>query len=130
MYRSSYFELSEDRTLRVATLYRTPTPYASASAVRAEVDRLVGVFEARHRSWGVVCDFRDAPPRNDDAFESAMRHLRFAVGRAFGRVVVLVRTASGEMQVARLHREGGYAYHVTRDPDEARRLAASGDGHS
>jgi hypothetical protein len=46
------------------------------------------------------------------------------VGQAFARVVVLVATASGQMQAARLHREGGVDYSVSRDPVEARELAS------
>lgn len=122
LYRSELYELTEDG--RVVTLARTAAPFATHASVRAEVDRVVERFEPRHRELGIVVDMRSAPGRNDPEFEAAMRHLRFAVGQAFARVVVLVATASGQMQAARLHREGGFAYSVSRDPVEARELAS------
>ena len=123
VYRSHFYELVEDEHEPLVWLVRSPRPYDGASEVRAEVDALVRCFKPRHRAYGSVVDMRDAPPRNDPGFEAAMRQLRFAVGRAFERVVVLVATASGEMQVTRLHREGHFVYHVTRDPEEAHGLA-------
>jgi hypothetical protein len=124
LYRSAFYELTEDRRDHVVTLARTSTPYPTNASVRAEVDRVVECFESRHRELGIVVDMRSAPGRNDPEFEAAMRHLRFAVGQAFARVVVLVATASGQMQASRLHREGGVDYGVSRDPAEARELAS------
>ena len=124
LYRSAFYELSEDRRERVVTLARTAAPFLTHASVRAEVDRVVERFEPRHRELGIVVDMRSAPGRNDPEFEAAMRHLRFAVGQAFARVVVLVATASGQMQAARLHREGGFVYSISRDLIEARELAS------
>mgnify|MGYP001628067838 CR=1 FL=1 len=124
MYRSQFYELAEDDQESLVWLIRSPAPYRTAGEVRAEVDAIVRRFQPRHRDFGIIVDMRDAPPRNDPDFEAAMRQLRFSVGRAFARVAVLVATASGEMQVSRLHREGHFVYHVTRDPDEAHDLAA------
>ncbi len=126
MHTSEHYELIEEPELRLVKLTRTSRRYEHVHQVRSEVDALVACFTPRHRSWSIIVDMRAAPPRNDLDFEEAMRHLRFAVGRAFGRVVVLVATASGEMQVTRLHREAGSQYLIARTLEEARQLAAGG----
>lgn len=127
MYRSSYYEMTSNEATRVVVLRRTAEPYASDGQLRAEVDGIVQCFEPKHAAWGIVVDMRDAPPRNDPAFEAAMRRLRFQVGQAFRKVLVVVSTASGEMQVTRLHREGGHVYGVMRDFGEAIVLAGNSE---
>jgi hypothetical protein len=123
LHSSRFYEVTEDSATRVVRLRRTGAPFPATVDVRAEVDGLVSRFRRHHREYGVIIDMRDAPPRNDPEFEEAMRHLRFVVGQSFARIVVLMRTATGQMQATRLHRQEGAQYHVTLDPEEALELA-------
>jgi hypothetical protein len=121
IYASPFYEVTHDTSADVVRVRRTSEPFGATVHVRAEVDRLLSALPAR--AGGVIIDMRDAPPRNDPEFEAAMRHLRFTLGQRFARKVVLVRTASGQMQVNRLHRTEQADYRVTLDPDEALALA-------
>lgn len=123
LLNTQHYVLEEDRDARVVILRRTALPFGPAAEVRAENERVVAAFRPDHASYGLIVDMRAAPPRNDPAFEAAMRHLRFMVRRSFARTAVLVRTASGMMQVSRMHREEGYPYFTTSDEEEALRLA-------
>src|SRR5690242_7593667 len=49
----------------------------------------------------LLIDMRDAPGRNDDAFERRVAPYRSATVRGFLRVAVLVRSLPGQMQVQR-----------------------------
>ena len=74
--------------------------------------------------WGLVIDVREAVGRNDADFERALRPLREMARARFARVVILVRSAVGQLQIERLGREDGTELIVTRDPEQALLLAA------
>lgn len=119
---SDYYTLSVALEWRVVSLVRTSTAFVSLSALEHEN---AGIVEAMtsFRGSGLVIDMRAATPNNDPTFESTMRDFRMAVGKLFPRVVLLVASVSGEMQVKRLHRTDQLPYLVTRDPDQAWQLA-------
>lgn len=75
------------------------------------------------KAGGLLVDMRDAPPRNDDAFESTVRRFRTEIHAHFVRVAVVVRTIAGKLQVNRLDREQHLdtaTHAVFDDEDEAR----------
>lgn len=85
---------------------------AFAEAVRA----LESIDRPRYR---LLIDLRAAPGRNDPAFENAMAKHRTALMRSFSAVAVLVRTATGQLQVARIGREDGLDVTVFTDEGKA-----------
>lgn len=115
-YESNYYRLGS--CARGALLRRTNHRFESTLTVLAENDRLIACFGETGVA-GIVVDMRSAPANNQPHFEAAMHRLRVAIGRAFTRVVVLVNSASGEMQVGRLHREDATPYRVSRDVVQA-----------
>jgi hypothetical protein len=121
LYTSSYYSLGT--CARGALLRRSSQRFESLITVLAENDRLIPAF-AKAGVAGIVVDMRSAPANNDPKFEEAMHRLRIAIGQAFARVVVLVTSASGEMQVGRLHRTDATPYRVTRDVAQAWAFAA------
>jgi hypothetical protein len=122
LYATEFYVLSEAKMEKVAVLRRTAQGFTSLDVVRSENERLIGWF-SKCLAPSIIVDMREAPPNNDEHFEVAMRRLRSAVGRRFERVVVLVASATGQMQVTRLHRHEGASYSVTRDHAQAWRLA-------
>ena len=64
-----------------------------------------------------------APPRNDPAFESAMRGLRAAVEVSFARIAVLLGTQVGVLQVQRITREDSAKSYATVSREAALRFA-------
>lgn len=65
---------------------------------------LVSLDRARHV---LLMDMREAPGRNDDAFERRVAKYRTATVQGFVRVAVLVRSLPGQLQVQRHAREDG-----------------------
>ena len=68
---------------------------------------------------------RAAPGRNDSQFEASVGAMRPELDRLFRRVVMLVATAAGALQVRRLAREQGRESLVTEDESEALRLCSA-----
>lgn len=125
---SPYFRLGRTAVAEVACLQRTARAYPSLEAVREEVAAVLRCLDGQSLSGALIVDMRQARPRNDDAFEDAMERLRVGVGDHFSPVVILVRTAAGEMQSTRLHRQGELRYQISSDEDEALRLASAALG--
>ena len=123
LYASDFYTLGVSQAERAALLRRTPQIFPATAALREENERVIACFK-RCLVEGIVVDMRNAPPNNDELFEAAMHRLRTAVGKTFRRVVVVVASAAGEMQVTRLHRKERASYRVTRDYTQAWRLAA------
>jgi hypothetical protein len=123
LYRSAYYDFWVDVEQRVAVLRRSAVSFPDIAAMQAEHDRLVEAFGPELKALGVVVDLRAARPNNDEEFEAALRAFRVAVTRSFARIVVVVQSASGAMQLARLHREDGTSREVTHDLELAYRLA-------
>ncbi len=126
MRESPYFRLGPTGVEGVACLQRTASAYPSLEEVHDEVEAVLACLAERRIGGGLIVDMRRARPRNDDAFEQAMERLRLGVGEYFSPVVILVRTAAGQMQSTRLHRETGVHYAITSDADEAVRMAQVG----
>lgn len=101
------------------------------SASRPEVPgELAAALEGLRRhmppdvgSWGLVLDTRAAPGRNDGEWERGLRQQRASLA-VFGRAVVLVNSAAGQLHLQRLAREEGLPVMVTQDELDADRLAA------
>jgi hypothetical protein len=79
------------------------------------------------REWGLVIDVRAVAGNNDPEFESAMRPVRRQYVSLFARVVVLVRSIAGRMQIERTNREDGTRVGVAEDEAEAIALAQNRD---
>lgn len=67
----------------------------------------------------LIVDTREAPPRNDPAFEAAFGPLRAQMLSGFRRVAVLVSTPIGKLQVERHAREDGLSVRAFSDEIEA-----------
>jgi hypothetical protein len=72
----------------------------------------------------LVVDTRQAPPRNDPAFEEAFRPVRVRLLRGFVRVAVLVATPMGRLQAERHAREDGLSVRAFVDEAQAKAYCA------
>ena len=120
---SPHWLMEEDPMQRVVLLRRMGLPFGSLDELSAANQQVVQLIRPEHRAWGIVVDMRQAPPRNDPSFESAMRGLRDAVELRFARTAVLLGTAVGLLQVTRLTREDGATSLATQSEAEALRFA-------
>jgi hypothetical protein len=126
LYQSEFWVLDEFPEQRLAVLHRTPLPAVSLTALVADNDTLVAKLGEEHRGYGLVVDTREAPLRNDQAFEGAMAKFRNELTSHFQRTAVLLDTELGELQVSRLERDEGRSTLVTRSVSAAFRFAAGG----
>ncbi|MEO8180909.1 MAG: cytochrome b5 domain-containing protein [Deltaproteobacteria bacterium] len=120
---SAHWLMEEDRQHRVVFLRRMALPFGSLEELSTANQQVVGHIRPEHQEWGIVVDMRQAPPRNDPSFESAMRALRDAVEVRFARTAVLLETAVGLLQVTRLTREDGATTFATQSEAAALRFA-------
>jgi hypothetical protein len=123
LYESEFYDFGIEREQGVAVIRRKPTRFSGGEQIVAENARLIERFRGL-LPFGVILDMRAAPAANDHSFEESMSPLRQALGRSFARVVVLVQTVAGEMQVTRLHRSERSPYQTTRSEAQAWLLAS------
>jgi hypothetical protein len=138
IYESDYYRMELDARGGVLFLVRTAQAFENLDAVRAEqvaiLDRLQMLVR---RHLGLLVDLRRGPSRNDPAFEQAIKEFRVALFALFRRVAVLVRTATGRMQLTRHMRSDGGEAHVFDDErrafdylhEAAQHLQAEEPGH-
>lgn len=115
--------MESDASTHVVWLRRLPVPFGSIAQLWAANEAVVGKFMQQYESWSVVVDMRQAPSRNDPAFEAAMHGLRAAIEARFARTAVLLATQVGMLQVNRLTREDGAKSFATTDELAALRFA-------
>jgi hypothetical protein len=120
---STHWLMEEDSVHRVVWLHRLPVPFTSIGEITAANAAVIQQILPRHRTAGVVVDMRAAPPRNDPAFEAAMRGLRSNVETRFARTAVLLATQVGMLQVNRITREDGATSFATTNEQAAFRFA-------
>jgi len=120
---SAHWLLEEDPAQKVVLLRRMALTFGSLDELSSANQQVVQLIRPEHRTWGIVVDMRQAPPRNDPSFETAMRGLRDAVEQRFARTAVLLGTAVGLLQVTRLTREDGATSLATQSEAEALRFA-------
>lgn len=117
-----YWLLEWDEQREVAWLRRSAEPLLGLADLVAENERILAALRGV-TCRGVVVDTRQAPLRNDPEFEHAMRGMRHEICRRYGRVAVLLATAVGVLQVARLGREDDATTLVTHSEDAATKFA-------
>ncbi len=123
VFRNAYFVVSLEPDAPIVRVSRTSTPFETLEDVTHRFLELGGVLDRLGRAGkNLLFDMREAPARNDPAFEQAMAQVHARVYWGFGKLGVLVRTAAGMLQVKRAAREQGVVWVV--DTVEAVVLAA------
>jgi sulfite reductase alpha subunit-like flavoprotein len=126
LHESEFWVFDEFPEQRIAVLRRTPLPASSLAALAADNDALLATLRQDHENFGLVVDTREAPLRNDAAFEQTMAKMRTELTARFSRCAVLLDSPLGELQVSRLERDEGRNTLVTRSVSAAFRFAAGG----
>jgi hypothetical protein len=103
-----YWILLEDPSLHVICARRTATPITDLAVIGDLESRMAARLGTIHRDhWRLLVDVREAPMRNDPAFEERMRPVQMHLLAGFARTATLVRTQVGKLQVMRTRRESG-----------------------
>ncbi len=99
---------------------RSGTAYPSIDAMRTCNQQIRDAFAALPKgTLAILVDVRNAPPRNDEAFETEVLDALRAIAEQFPARATLVRTAVGKLQTQRLARARDGAIHVFSDEAEA-----------
>jgi hypothetical protein len=106
LLENEHFRIRVDDDARLVRVVRTAAPFASPESLEnafAEASAVTRVFAG----WAVLLDSRDAPARNDPEFEEIFARGRKNLLARFDAIAVLVKSATGRLQVARYAREDG-----------------------
>lgn len=112
--------ISLDHAKKLVRFTRTALGYRSAPELEADCVvnlQLLDSLDRKHLT--LLIDLREAPPRNDDAFEQTMKDFRRNLCANFVRSAVLVRTAVGKLQVKRLAQHDRVEMLITQEELEA-----------
>jgi hypothetical protein len=121
LLRNKHFVITRAPGSPMIEIKRTAEPFDTIDDMRAgftEVNRALD--EGGRISSNLLVDTRDAPPRNDPAFELAFEPLRVAMLGGFRRVAILVKTTAGRLQAERHTRKDGIEGQVFTDEAAAR----------
>lgn len=102
LLHTAHFVLVEDEHTRIVTRSRTAQRFGSLEELVAEYDGLVRALAPIDRSvYAHLFDLRQAPSRNDEAFEAAVTRYQVPLYAGFRGVAVVVATAAGRLQLRR-----------------------------
>lgn len=99
---------------------------------RRPLDEITAAYESfrpvmlkeQYKGWGLVLDVRLALGDNSTSFEQWVTTVQVELRAQFHRIVGLVATPVGMLQMQRMRRTGRTSSLVTMDPEEALRLAS------
>ena len=118
-----------DRPRRLVRMVRSGTPFNAIEEVRAFYESVaIAVEKLERRALMLLVDLREAPARNDPAFETTVAGYRKRMFADFARIGILVKTAAGKLNVSRHAKDDGHEVTVFHDEDAALAwLDAKGD---
>lgn len=120
LFSNCFVNASVDDSRRIALFTRSDRPFTHLEELHDAYGALVRISASLDRkSLGLLIDLRDAPARNDPAFEQAMSKYRGPMMQGYQRVALLVKTVTGKLQVSRHALEDRTAVLVTQDATEA-----------
>ncbi|WP_394837023.1 hypothetical protein LVJ94_08955 [Pendulispora rubella] len=106
--KTIFWKIAVEREHQLVRLIRTPAPYVELTDINAsfvQVDR--ALHDIDRRSWRLLVDLRDGPRRNDTEFEAQMDRYRKSLVTSFRRTALVVKSATGLLQVKRhMHEDG------------------------
>ncbi|MGZ3424978.1 MAG: hypothetical protein ACXVEF_44695 [Polyangiales bacterium] len=108
LHRTRHWVLTYEEPLHLVRATRTNAPYDAVGDVERSMEEFLTVgrrFE--RRGLKLLLDVREGPLRNDDAFEEVMTRYRTRLFADFAALAILVKTAVGKLQVARITRQEG-----------------------
>ncbi len=112
-YASMDFRVEYDREARRVTIIRMARRFASESdtkqACQPVIDAIAGIDRTTHT---LLLDVRDAIAVSDSAYEGWYAPYRRAFIDGFVKAAIVVRTAIGKLQVARLTTTDGHTLDI------------------
>lgn len=103
LHEDDFFRVEHNAPERIFRLARTAKALGDLAEVErayATVDRVLSGVPTESM---LFLDIREAPPRNDSAFEGVVKQVRDRIFARFKRVAILTKTAAGKLQVTRMN---------------------------
>ncbi len=109
LFADDHVTVAYDEAHGLVRYARTARPYATIDEMTASHEKLVAALPAFFSKTGLklLVDVRQAPPRNDDAFEVQVTRLLVTFMQRFSAHAFLVKSAVGRLQTQRLARSRG-----------------------
>jgi hypothetical protein len=126
LHADEWVTLTYDEGAGLVRYERSDRPYGSFADIDGCHEALTASASWLPRGLKLLIDIRRAPPRNDEGFETRVNKYLATLLPRFSGMSVLVKTAVGKLQTARLAAERGETAHVY--DDEAQALAHLGMG--
>jgi hypothetical protein len=122
LLQTPFLRVEHDEPRRFVRYTRSSRGFATISELDDAYLGLIRTFQRLDRPrLNLLVDLREAPPRNDPAFEQAIARHRGPMMQGFRRVAILVKSVVGGLQVRRHMSDDGAIVLVTQDEDEALR---------
>ncbi len=94
-----------DPAQKVMVFTRSQVPCVTEDDARAVMEALLSVITAEHATFGLVCDVRAIAGNNTEAFERATSEGLRLVEQSFLRVITVVSSVAGMLQIQRMGRD-------------------------
>jgi hypothetical protein len=120
LFNDAHVTLAYDEARGLIRYTRSNMPFDSIADVTASHDKMASSLPAfLPAGLKLLIDVRQAPPRNDEAFEAVVtRTITAFIGR-FAAHAFLVKSAVGRLQTQRLARDRGDAHPPVFDDETA-----------
>jgi hypothetical protein len=110
LYSDPRLHIFLDEDTSIVSYVRSREPFASMDQVRHMHENLREVLAALPAGkYALLVDVREAPPRNDEAFEQETTRSITAAMSRFAKSAILVKSAVGRLQVNRLSKTSARA---------------------
>jgi hypothetical protein len=118
LLETPYVTIRWNATHSFARFVRSDLPFATIAHIESEALKVERALE-KAGNIRLLVDLRAVAPRNDPSFEAAIARFRRKLFDGGQRIVILVRTAVGALQVKRHMREDGFPVEVFTDEEAA-----------
>jgi len=120
IYRDAYVTLLAEVPGTLIRLQRSNVPHPTPVELEQSFRRVAAAIDRLGRTNRVMLvDMREALGRNEPEFDAALRRVRPIVERGMARIVVLLRSSAGMLQMKRVNEEDGVVRALTMNEQEA-----------
>ena len=121
LFADDHVTVAYDEAHGLVRYTRSAKAYASIDEMTASHDKLAAALPAFFPTSGLklLIDVRQAPPRNDEAFEAQVTRLLVTFIQRFSAHAFLVKSAVGRLQTQRLARDRGETHPAVFDDETA-----------
>ncbi len=113
---SAHVVMTQEAAGRIHRYRRTNLAFATIAEANLSYAQVLEICDRMGRTGrGLLIDSRDAPGRNDPAFEAALLEFSRRALPGYAAVAILLKTAMGRLQAQRFERQRSSSHLVTDD---------------